>query len=351
MVAGLESALLYPASDNKLYKYTLDGNKTDVLVSGDVIEFGNTAVVRPQWSPDGKWVSYAKADGTLLPHVFIIPAAGGKERRITGEESYSDTNALWTSDGKHVVYLSGLDVGNIGVPNRNNTAQIHSVSLVPENRPASEKGVDSEAEAAATPQRSARPTGQDGSGRASQPKVDVKIDFDHMERRSRQITRSADTISGMALTPDGKSVLFVTNGVEGGRPVNSIWTATLDGEKVTRRDAIEQPGRRRWRPAHSGPRRIRRRIFQPAIRQGRANLILPPGPWHLCPFHGRRRFHDWRRCAAGGDWPAQRSPPRPKPRAMPMPPPRPAPVAWPSRSKWKSIIPPAASRCLAKVGG
>ena len=55
-----------------------------------------------------------------------------------------------------------------------------------------------------------------------------------MERRSRQITRSADTISGMALTPDGKSVLFVTNGVEGGRPVNSIWTATLDGEKVTR---------------------------------------------------------------------------------------------------------------------
>jgi tricorn protease len=218
-------ALLYPASDKKLYKFTLDGDKTDVLVSGDVIEFGNTAVIRPQWSPDSKWVSYAKADATLLPHVYVIPAAGGKERRITGQDSYSDTNALWTADGKHIVYLSGMDVGNIGAANRNNTAQIYSVSLVADERPASEKGVDSEAEAAGTP------APRTGPGAA---KVDVKIDFDRLERRSRQITRSADTVRDMALSPDSKSVAFVTNGVEGGRPVNSIWTATLDGDRTTR---------------------------------------------------------------------------------------------------------------------
>jgi tricorn protease len=228
-------ALLYPASDKKLYKYMVDGDKTDVLVGGDAIEFGNMAVSRPQWSPDGKWVSYAKSDATLLPHVFVIPAAGGKERRITGQDSYSDTNAFWTADGKHIVYLSGMDVGNIGAPNRNDTAQIFSVSLVPEDRPASEKGVDSEADAATVPPaRPARQAGDETPARATPPKVDVKIDFDHLDRRARQITRSADTINGMALTPDGKSVAFVTNGVEGGRPVNSIWTATLDGERVTR---------------------------------------------------------------------------------------------------------------------
>ncbi len=228
-------ALLYPASDKQLYKYTLDGDKTDVLVSGDVIEFGNAAIVRPQWSADGKWVSYAKADATLLPHVYVVPAAGGKERRITSQDSYSDTNALWTADGKHIVYLAGMDVGNIGAANRNNTAQIFSVSLVAEERPPAEKGVDTEAEAAtAAPQRSGRASGDDAPARGAPAKVDVKIDFDHLARRSRQITRSADTISAMALSPDGKSVTFVTSGVEGGRPVNSIWTATLDGERTTR---------------------------------------------------------------------------------------------------------------------
>jgi tricorn protease len=123
-----------------------------------------------------------------------------------------------------------MDVGNIGSGNRNNTAQIYSVSLVPEERPASEKGVDSEADAASTP---AAPQNRGGPGGGT-PKVDVKIDFDHLERRTKQVTRTADTISGMALTPDGRSVAFVTNGVEGGRPVNSIWSATLDGEQVTR---------------------------------------------------------------------------------------------------------------------
>jgi tricorn protease len=62
----------------------------------------------------------------------------------------------------------------------------------------------------------------------------VKIDFDHLERRTKQITRTADTISGMVLSPDSRSVAFVTSGVEGGRSVNSIWTATLDGDRVTR---------------------------------------------------------------------------------------------------------------------
>jgi tricorn protease len=234
-------ALLYPASDKKLYKYTLDGDKTDVLTTGEVIEFGNVAVNSPQWSPDGKWVSYTKSDPTLLPHVYVVPATGGKERRITGHDSYSDTNALWTADGKHIVYLSGMDVGNIGAPNRNNTAQIYAVSLVAEEPPQSEKGVDSEAEAEKTPERPQRPrqrpdgeAGDEAPARGGAAKVDVKIDFDHLERRAKQITRSADRISALAVSPDSKSVAFVTSGVEGGRPVSSIWSATLDGARTTR---------------------------------------------------------------------------------------------------------------------
>ncbi|HEY1375388.1 MAG TPA: S41 family peptidase, partial [Gemmataceae bacterium] len=238
-------ALLYPAGDKKLYKYTLDGEKTDVLTSGEVVEFGGMGVSRPQWSPDGKWVSYTKADTTLLPHVYLLPAAGGKERRLTGADSYSDENALWTADGKHIVYTSGRDVGNIGSANRNNTAQIYAVSLVPEERPQSERGTDTEAEAAAAPDRSGGGRGprgprSDGEGRNDETparpagKVEVKIDFDHLDRRTKQITRTADTVTGLVVSPDSRSVAFITTGVEGGRPVNSIWSASLDGERTTR---------------------------------------------------------------------------------------------------------------------
>lgn len=229
-------ALVFSAGDKKLYKYTIDGNKTDVITSGEVVEFGNVAVGRPQWSPDGKWLSYTKADPTLLPHVYVIPSSGGQERRITGPESYSETNAWWTPDGKRLVYLAGSDVGNIGAANRNNTAQIYSIALMPEEHPPGNRGVDNESEAASSERtsRPARPRDADGDEPAGRGKVDVKINFDNMSRRTKQLTRSADTILGLAISPDSKSIAFITSGIEGGRPVSSIWTTTIDGERVTR---------------------------------------------------------------------------------------------------------------------
>src|SRR5207248_479406 len=66
-------ALLFAASDKKLYKYSFDTSQTTVLASGEVMGFGGSAIASPQWSPDGKWVSYTKASATLLPHVFVLP--------------------------------------------------------------------------------------------------------------------------------------------------------------------------------------------------------------------------------------------------------------------------------------
>src|SRR5262249_7458594 len=107
-------SLLYTASDKRLHRYDFETGKTKVLAAGTVVGFGGAAIMDPQWSPDGKWVSYAKASPTLLPHVYVIPSEGGQERRITEEDVYSDSAALWTPDGKRLVYLAGVDVGNIG---------------------------------------------------------------------------------------------------------------------------------------------------------------------------------------------------------------------------------------------
>jgi tricorn protease len=251
-------ALLYTGTDKKLYRYDLADGKTRVLAQGEVIGFGGAAIMGPQWSPDGKWISYTRADQTLLPHVFVIPAEGGKEQRITEHDTYSDSGAVWTPDGKRIVYLSGGDVGNIGQAGQS-TAQLYSVALVPEEKDPFNKGVDSEQEAAAAERsrpgggRGGRgPGGQGeagaaadgagaGTGRGTSGRgVEVKIDFHDMGKRTRQLTRSGDTVSGLAVSPDSRTYVFTTTGIEGGRPVQSIWAIQQDGEGLTR---VTQAGR------------------------------------------------------------------------------------------------------------
>lgn len=222
-------ALLYPASDNKLYKYDLVTGQTTVVASNEVVAFGGFGVTSPQWSPDGKWISFTQADKTLLPHVYVVSAAGGMARRITDDTSYSDSSALWTPDGKRLVYLSGMDVGNIGGSGRS-TAQLYTISLVPEDRDPSGRGIDSEEDAA----RQKPKAGTGTNNTAARAKVEVKIDFNRMGRRARQLTKVADAISSVAVSLDSQSVLFVTSGVEGGRRVQSIWSASIDGGRVSR---------------------------------------------------------------------------------------------------------------------
>src|SRR5262249_6366252 len=156
---------------------------------------------------------------TLLPHVYIIPAACGPARRLTEPDSYSDTAALWTADGKRIVYLAGLDVANIG-QRGNSTAQIYSISLLPEAADPADKGVDSEAQAVQPPAPGTQPAiaiGPNGKPVLIVPKVEVKIDFDRIGRRARQLTRTPDTITNLVLAPNGQAVVFVTTATEGGR--------------------------------------------------------------------------------------------------------------------------------------
>jgi tricorn protease len=238
--------LLYTTSENKLYKYSFATGKTVVMATGNVLAFGGVGILNPQWSPDGKWISYTKANRNLLPHVYVISTDGGTARRITDDDSYSDSSALWTPDGKRLVYLAGGDVGNIGQSGRS-TAQLYTVSLQPEDSDPADKSVNSEEDAAKVDRSKlrqgplSRPDGDDaGAAAMARSKVEVKIDFNRIGRRARQLTRSGDAIGNMAIAPDGRTVVFTTSGTEGGRPVRSIWSVQIDGDKLTR---VTQSGR------------------------------------------------------------------------------------------------------------
>ncbi|TMQ28984.1 MAG: hypothetical protein E6K70_26320, partial [Planctomycetota bacterium] len=169
--------------------------------------------------------------------------------------------ALWTPDGKRLVFLTGIDTGNIG-QNGQSTAQLASVSLTPEEKDPADKDIDSEDQAASAdrpagtgtrpgPQRSDGDDGPPVEGGRQRPaaKVDVKIEFKGIERRLRQLTRSGDTIMGLAIAPDSRTYAFVTMGTEGGRRVQSIWTIGVDGDRLTRVMQAARPAEEDGPPA------------------------------------------------------------------------------------------------------
>ena len=95
-------SLLYTAGDKKLYGYSVADGKTASISSSDIGRIGSVSI-----SPDSKWVAFSKQDRTLRPHVYIAPIGGGEERHVSDDSLlYSESNAVWTADGRYVVFTS-----------------------------------------------------------------------------------------------------------------------------------------------------------------------------------------------------------------------------------------------------
>jgi tricorn protease len=229
------AALLYTSTDNKLHMYSLATDKSTPVVSSPTNSGGfgsDFSIVNPQWSPDGKWISYTKFDQSLLPHVWVVRADGGEEKRITRPDNFSDMGAQWTADGKYLVYLSGVDVANGQGQTTRSTSKLYIVSLMPQDREAGDKGIDSEDDAGKQASKGKGPKGTDDP--KTPGKVEVMIDFHKIGNRARQLTEVADDIKTFAVTPDGKKVIFVTGGIEAGKSVQSIWSIGVEGDKPAR---------------------------------------------------------------------------------------------------------------------
>ena len=136
-----------------------------------------------------------------------MPAAGGDAKRITDDSTYSDSSALWTADGKYLVYLQGGLWYQAGMPNKV-TAHL-PLPLMPETKDKSDKDINSEEDAV---KRTAG--GGPGGFKGPADKVEVQIDWNKIGRRSRQLTKVADNVGNLAINPDSKTVVFTTSGTE-----------------------------------------------------------------------------------------------------------------------------------------
>ncbi len=106
-------SLLWSGSDHKLRHVAIDNGKTEVIATGAA---GN--IQGPQFSPDGKWVSYSKQDVLLKSHVYVKPLESGAEREIGSDDFLVASGAKWTPDGRKLLLLGGVGAPGMSALNR-----------------------------------------------------------------------------------------------------------------------------------------------------------------------------------------------------------------------------------------
>ena len=211
------AALLYTAADKKLYSYNVADGKTAIVASSEVGRIGSIDV-----SPDSKWIAFSKQDRTLRPHVYIIPIAGGEERHISDDSLlYSETGAVWTADGRYLVFTSfeGTSSGIASQGGINTTMALWALSLRDQDRDPTNRDIDNEAQGLAAEAAARQNTGRGGSGQGGTQIPEVRIDWNGLARRARQLSVPGTAIGGLTPSPEGHSIALTasTAGIGGGR--------------------------------------------------------------------------------------------------------------------------------------
>ncbi len=227
-------SLLYAASDHKLRQVDVETGKTDVLAASDV-----SNIEGPQFSPDGKWISYGKQDKLLRSSVYLMELATHQEHKIGGEEFLLSRGAKWTPDGKKLVFLGGYGAPGMSSLNRT-TLGLFSVGLTPADKNPDSGDLDTEAQAeAAAAETAAAGRGGRGAGAAAPANVQVKIVWDGLNRRIKSFP-AAGSVSMVAPSPDSRTYLIMaTPPAEGGGATGgaagagSMYTIAEDGTHLT----------------------------------------------------------------------------------------------------------------------
>ncbi len=229
--------IAFTGSDNNLRKLTVATKQVVVLDTSRYGGFGT-----PVWSPDGKWIAYSKADASRTSDIFVIAASGQeKEPHKVTFDSNNEGNPHFGPDGRKL-FFQRVEASGGATPS---STQIYSVWLERQDRDPD----DPEEREAETPQQPPAEGGEAGPTTpparrgppANRPPREIKMDWDGLKRRTRQITRMPFPILSYAIAPDSRTIVFVTTEPAGMASVPVIYSIQDDGRRLARITAGQPP--------------------------------------------------------------------------------------------------------------
>jgi tricorn protease len=217
--------IAFTSSDLRLRKLNVETRQATELVRS---RFGN--ISSPVWSPDGKWIAYNRADETRTNDIYLISTAGGEEHKATFD-SANDSRPRFSPDGRKLYFVrsdggggGGGGGGGAGQP----SSQIYAVVLEKQERDPDDPDDRPEAADASDAGGARRPPAN------NQPIREVQIDWAGLKRRTRQITRMPFAIGAYAISPDSRTIVFLTSEPATLRTVPVVYSIQEDGRRLTR---------------------------------------------------------------------------------------------------------------------
>lgn len=238
--------IAYTSSDGKLRTVVVASKETKEITTS---RYGN--VGKPDWSPDGKWLAYSKADVSRVTDIYLAPSTGGEEKKVTFE-SFSEGSPRFSPDGRKLFFTRNDSTSfsqAAGLP----SIQLFSVTLERLERDPDDPEERAEAEAAQAEQRpSQTPSGEAADagaggmmrrqpGAQRQPPRPVNIDWAGLKRRTRQLTRMPFPVIDYNVSPDGRTLAFATFELAGPSNVPVVYSIQEDGKRLTRITAGTPP--------------------------------------------------------------------------------------------------------------
>jgi tricorn protease len=231
--------IAFAASDDKLRKLTV---ATKQVVELDSSRYGGFGM--PVWSPDGKWIAYSKPDISRTSDIYLIASSGAeKEPHKMTFDSYNDANPRFGPDGRKLFFQRVEATTGGAAPN---SVQIYSMWLERQDKDPDDPEERAEAEQPASPgpvaegAEGAPPAARRGPP-ANRPPREIKVDWDGLKRRTRQITRMPFPILTYAIAPDSRTIVFVTTEPAGQASIPVIYTVQDDGRRLSRVTAGQPP--------------------------------------------------------------------------------------------------------------
>jgi tricorn protease len=245
--------IAFASSDDKLRKVTVATKQIVELDSSRYGGFGS-----PVWSPDGKWIAYSKQDVTRTSDVYLIASSGTeKEAHRVTFESTNDMNPRFAPDGRKLFFqrVEATAGGNTQVPN---SIQLYSVWLEHQDKDPDDPEERAEAaEPPAGPPPAAE--GEEGAApparprpQANRPPREIKMDWEGLKRRTRQITRMPFPVLNYTITPNSRTLVFVTTEPAGPATIPVIYSVQDDGRRLSRITAGQPPNEEGGGPGGGG---------------------------------------------------------------------------------------------------
>ncbi|MCC7490821.1 MAG: PD40 domain-containing protein [Fimbriimonadaceae bacterium] len=191
------------------------------------------------WSPDSRWIAFARSDDDYNADVFIIPAAGGEPVNVS-QHPRSDYSPCWSGDGSKLGFLSDRENEQVDAyfvwlrradwektrADRDDEDDDNFDKPKPKPAEAPKDGKPAEAKPAGPPAGApGGPGGPGGPGTAPAEPKKVEIEWDGLSERLVRLTSTIGNESWLIASPDGKQFAYCGDG--GGR--RELFAQNWDG--------------------------------------------------------------------------------------------------------------------------